>query len=301
MPAEWKGRSVSVRFGCATHTATVYVNGAELVSHEGGFLPFSADITEVAIYGGMNHIAVKVNNELSETRMPCGQVRTLADGSRRAAPYFDFYNYAGLQRNVWLVALPKERIEDYELVHSLSGADAFVSYRVMTSGGAKVYVQLYDETGSLAAENEGAEGVLTVKNARLWKVRDACLYTIVLRLLDGDTMLDEYREGRQILLNGEPVYLKGFGKHEDADIIGRGFSPAVMKRDFELMKWIGANSFRTSHYPYSEEIYQMADREGFLVIDEVQAVGCFPSLMNFAEAGTGKKTAFFARETTWRR
>ena len=64
------------------------------------------------------------------------------------------------------------------------------------------------------------------------------------------------------------------------------------------MKWIHANSFRTSHYPYSEEIYQMADREGFLIIDEVAAVGMFESLMNFMEASTGKHTAFFQKETT---
>ncbi len=308
VPAEWEGRSVSVRFGCATHVATVWCNGEEIVSHEGGFLPFSADITDVANYGGMNHVAVRVNNELSETRMPCGQVKVRPDGSKRAAPYFDFYNYSGLQRNVWLVALPKLRIEDYELTHALNGADAKVSYKVMTSGDATVSVQLYDAEGALVAESEGAEGVLEVKNAHLWQVRNAYLYTIVLRLTDGETVLDEYREqvgirtveicGKQIVLNGKPVYLKGFGKHEDADMIGRGFSQAVMKRDFELMKWIGANSFRTSHYPYSEEIYQMADREGFLVIDEVQAVGCFPSLMNFAEASTGKKTAFFSKETT---
>ena len=308
VPAEWEGRSVSVRFGCATHVATVWCNGEEIVSHEGGFLPFSADITDVANYGGMNHIAVRVNNELSETRMPCGQVKVRPDGSKRAAPYFDFYNYSGLQRNVWLVALPKLRIEDYELKHALRGADAEVTYKVMTTGEAAVSVQLYDAEGALVTESEGAEGVLEVKNAHLWQVRNAYLYTIVLRLTDGETVLDEYREqigirtveiqDRQILLNGKPVYLKGFGKHEDADMIGRGFSQAVMKRDFELMKWIGANSFRTSHYPYSEELYQMADREGFLVIDEVQAVGCFPSLMNFAEASTGKKTAFFSKETT---
>ena len=308
VPAEWKGKTVGVRFGCATHVATVWCNGVELASHEGGFLPFSADITDVAVYGGMNHIAVKVNNELSETRMPCGQVKTLSDGTKRAAPYFDFYNYSGLQRNVWLVALPKTRVEDYELVYSLHGADAEVAYTVKTSAEIKVSVQLFDAEGSMVAESEGAEGTLTVKNAHLWQVRKSYLYTIVIRLLDGETVVDEYREkvgirtveirGRQILLNGEPVDLKGFGKHEDADIIGRGFSQAMMKRDFELMKWTNANSFRTSHYPYSEEIYQMADREGFLVIDEVQAVGCFPSLMNFFDASSGKQTAFFAKDTT---
>ena len=64
------------------------------------------------------------------------------------------------------------------------------------------------------------------------------------------------------------------------------------------MKWMGANSFRTSHYPYAEEVYQMADREGFLVIDEVPAVGMFESLMNFFDATTGKQSGFFGKETT---
>ena len=81
---------------------------------------------------------------------------------------------------------------------------------------------------------------------------------------------------KQFLLNGKPVYLKGFGKHEDSDIKGKGLDDALNVRDFELLKWLGANSFRTSHYPYSEEIMQMADRQGFLIIDEVPAVG-----MNF--------------------
>ena len=67
------------------------------------------------------------------------------------------------------------------------------------------------------------------------------------------------------------VYLKGFGKHEDSDIVGRGFN-RESRRGLRVMKWIGANSFRTSHYPYSEEIYMMADRR-LPVIDEVPAVG----------------------------
>jgi hypothetical protein len=62
---------------------------------------------------------------------------------------------------------------------------------------------------------------------------------------------------KQFLVNGKPVYLKGFGKHEDSDIRGKGLDDALNVRDFELLKWMGANSFRTSHYPYSEEIMQM--------------------------------------------
>ena len=73
---------------------------------------------------------------------------------------------------------------------------------------------------------------------------------------------------------------------------------SFMKRDSELMKWIGANSLRTSHYPYDEEVYSLADREGFLIIDEVPAVGLFASLSNFLDATNGKTTDFFSKETT---
>lgn len=77
--------------------------------------------------------------------------------------------------------------------------------------------------------------------------------------------------------------LKGFGRHEDSIINGRGENPAVIKRDYELMKWVNANSFRTSNYPYSEENLRMADREGFLVIDECAAVGFMSSLKNLVK------------------
>lgn len=308
VPEEWQGKRVSVRFGCATHLATVYCNGVEITSHEGGFLPFAADITETAHFGRENRIVVRMNNELSETRLPCGATTVLPSGRKIAKPYFDFYNYSGLQRNVFLTAEPRESITGYSVRHTLLGADAEVAYEVQTNGEHAVTVELADEAGNVVALAGGRTGVLTVRDAKLWKVRDAYLYTIRIRIADGERVIDEYAEplgirtvevrGRQILLNGEPVYLKGFGKHEDSDIVGRGFNIGVMKRDFELMKWIGANCFRTSHYPYSEEIYQMADREGILIIDEVQAVGCFESLMNFAEASSGKRTAFFAKETT---
>lgn len=308
VPDEWQGKEVDVRFGSVTHRATVYLNGVEVTTHEGGFLPFCARITEIAHYGAYNKLVVMGNNELSETTIPCGAVATLPSGRKIAKPYFDFYNYSGIQRPVWLVATPKEAIVDFSVIHALQGADAVVTYSTVTTGEHDVTVTVKDETGKTVASSTGKDGAITIPHVRLWKVRDAYLYEFVIRIMDGNTVVDEYMEqigvrtvaieNNSILINGEPVYLKGFGKHEDSDIIGRGFSAAVMKRDFELMKWIGANSFRTSHYPYSEEIYQMADREGFLITDEVPAVGMFPSLMNFAEASTGKDTAFFAREST---
>ncbi|EPC74173.1 beta-glucuronidase [Lacticaseibacillus paracasei subsp. paracasei Lpp126] len=75
------------------------------------------------------------------------------------------------------------------------------------------------------------------------------------------------------MVNDKPIYLKGFGRHEDSPFAGRAFDLNVEKKDFALMKWIGANSFRTSHYPYDEQVYKIADEEGFLLTDEVPAVG----------------------------
>lgn len=308
VPGEWEGREILLRFGAATHRAGVYVNGILITEHEGGFLPFSAKVTTVVRYDSYNKVVVKVNNELNCTNIPCGETITLPNGKKMSKPYFDFFNYAGLQRSVYLLALPGESIVDFDLDYAIHGKNAEVSYQIRTNGEHAVQLALFDAKGHCVAQKDGKEGVLYVENARLWQVRNAYLYRLRIRIMDGEELIDEYEqeigirtvkvEGTDILINGEPVYLKGFGKHEDSDIVGRGFSIGIMKRDFELMKWIGANSFRTSHYPYSEEIYQMADREGFLVIDEVPAVGMFQSLMNFMEASTGKQTAFFKKETT---
>lgn len=308
IPGEWEGKKVFIRFGCATHRAEVFVNGVKVTEHLGGFLPFSADVTDVVRYNALNKVVVKVNNELSVTNIPCGTTITLADGKKMSKPYFDFFNYSGLQRSVYLTAVPREYVFDITTDYELCGEDAKISYQIDTTGEHSVSVVLYDAEGKQAACSEGREGVLEVKNAHLWEVRNAYLYRMSVQITDGAEVIDEYDQeigirtvevkDTSILLNGKPVYLKGFGKHEDSDIVGRGFNIGLMKRDFELMKWIGANSFRTSHYPYSEEIYQMADREGFLIIDEVPAVGLFESLMNFMEASTGKQTAFFEKETT---
>ncbi|MDR3138938.1 MAG: beta-glucuronidase [Treponema sp.] len=305
VPAEWKGRGVYVRFGSVTHRGTVFVNGLEITRHEGGFLPFAADITEAARYGGANRLAVLVNNELSETTLPAGRTVTLPDGRKAAKPYFDFFNYAGIQRRVYLLGLPKTALTDLSLVPRLDGARAELEYSVETCGEAEVEVTVLDEEGRTVAEGRGAKGCLSIPQPRLWKVRNAYLYRVRVRLYRGEEVLDEWYEetglrtveirGTEILLNGEPVYLKGFGKHEDADVLGRGYSPAHIKRDFELMKWIGANSFRTSHYPYAEEVYQMADREGFLIIDESPAVGLFDSTANFLDAGKGARIPFFEK------
>lgn len=303
VPSEWADMDLDIRFDAATHVATVYVNGEEVARHKGGFLPFNANINKVVKFDEENIVVVKINNELSREILPVGETITLENGKKMVKPFFDFFNYAGLQRSVRLVATPKESIVDFTVNHKLQGEDASVDYIVETTGNSEVYITVYDEDGKQVAQASGKSGTILIKNARLWNVLDAYLYTFKLEIKDENTLIDEYvteigirtvevRENK-LYINNKPVYLKGFGKHEDSDIVGRGFNIGVMKRDFELMKWIGANSFRTSHYPYSEEIYQMADREGFIIIDETPAVGLFESLMNFLDASKGSSKKFF--------
>ncbi len=310
VPGEWEGCELNIRFGSVTHRARVFVNGVEVVSHEGGFLPFLAPVTDVVNYNGMNKLVVLANNELNEHMLPAGTTGVLANGKKMSAPYFDFYNYAGIHRPVKLVVTPKENIVDYTVSYRLDGADAYVDYTAETNGSSPVAVELYDAEGAKVAESAGASGTLTVKDAHLWGVHASYLYKIVIRIVDDGKVVDEYYEkigirtfevkDKHFLLNGKHVYLRGFGKHEDADIRGRGLDLATVKRDFECMKWIGANCFRTSHYPYADEVYQMADEEGFLIIDEVPAVGFMESTMNFlaANQGNGKKVGWFEKETT---
>lgn len=310
VPGEWEGQDVTIRFGSATHRARVFVNGVEAAYHEGGFLPFNAEIAALVNYNQYNKLTVLVNNELNEAMLPAGTVTTLSNGKKMAVPYFDFYNYSGLQRPVKLLCLPKEQIVDFTVNHHLNGRDADVEYTVETNGSHNCIVEVYDKEGIKVAESVGKKGNLHIENVHLWDVHKSYLYHFVIRIMDNENVLDEYFEkigvrvfeikDGKFLLNGKSVYLKGFGKHEDSDLRGRGLDLVTIKRDYECMKWIGANCFRTSHYPYAEEVYQMADEEGFLIIDEVPAVGFMESITNFLSAnqGTQNQQGYFEKETT---
>ncbi|WP_026494828.1 beta-glucuronidase [Butyrivibrio sp. WCD3002] len=322
-PEKQEGKKTYIRFGSVTHRATVYVNGVEVGSHEGGFLPFVLDVSEAVNYGENNKLVVKANNELDETTLPCGNVSTLKNGKKLVKPYFDFFNYAGIHRSVWVMSLKNEHITDYDVVTDINGDTAVVKVKLVAASASfklKGKVVLKDRDGKVVADSTfdmsdsnntdntvSGKCELTVKEPVLWDVKKPYLYDIELSVIDGE-VIDSYEDkigirsieikGTDILLNGKPVYLKGFGKHEDFDIIGRGFNYGVAKRDFECMKWIGANCFRTSHYPYAEEWYRFADEEGFLIIDEVPAVGMMRSFFNFMDAGRGAKYTYFFETDT---
>jgi beta-glucuronidase len=283
-PAEWQGKQVRIRVGSAAHEAVLYVNGRRLAEHAGGFLPFEAEAGTALRWGESNRLTIAVDNRLRSESLPPGQLVEGPDGRATQETFFDFYNYSGLHRPVRLVALPLAAIEDLTVRTEIAGRTGIVDYAVAADPSLTADVRLLEADGAAAAQARGAAGRLRVPRARLWAPGSPHLYTLEVRLSSPTGELrDCYRQpvgirtvavsGGRFLLNGEPFYFKGFGRHEDADLRGRGLDLALLVKDFNLMAWIGANSFRTSHYPYAEETMQMADRCGFLVIDEVPACG----------------------------
>jgi beta-glucuronidase len=309
VPRGWAGQRVVLRFDSATHAAVAWVDGTEVARHEGGYTPFEADVTALVTPGEEVRVTVVVNNELSFQTIPPGVVHDTPHG-RRQQYFHDFFNFSGLHRSVWLHATPHTRVDDVTVVTDVDGADGVVRYDVAVAGPAAqdltVRVTLRDAAGAVVADAQGATGTLTVAGAHLWAPGDGYLHDAQVDLVDaGGAVVDTYHQsvgirsvevrGTQFLINGEPFYFRGFGKHEDTPVLGKGHSDAFLVHDTELMHWIGANSFRTSHYPYAEEVYDYADRAGLVVIDEVAAVGQNMGLAGGVFGGQGYTT--FSPET----
>lgn len=291
VPSGWQGQQVYLRVGSANYAAKVWVNGQFVGEHLGGHLPFALEVTEEVAWDAPNTVAIQVEGKLTPTRVPPGNVsRGGMGGFMSGYPNtsFDFFPYTGLQRPVVLFTVPRTHIEDINVVTEIDGQDGIVQVKVAqtgTTGAGKL--TLTGQGGPWEADLAFADGVaeaeIRVPGARLWCPEDPYLYQLTVALADGGQVVDRYTldvgvrtiavQGDHILLNGEPIYLTGFGRHEDFPVHGRGLNMPLIVKDYSLLKWVGANSYRTSHYPYSEEQMIVADREGILVIDEIPAVG----------------------------
>lgn len=285
-------RRVVLRFGAVTHQAEVYLNGKKLCSHRGGFLPFEAEVNDL-LKPGKNLLCVAVDNRVDYSTLPIGnEVGAAFFGAElpdipsvtttrqkpHNAPNFDFFNYAGIHRPVKLYTTPHDYIKDIVLVPELQGKDATVKYDVSRVGEGVVSLTVYDEDGQTVATATGHSGSIFLKDVHPWEPGNSYLYTA--RVEFGEDVYEEQFgvrsikiEGTKFLINGKPFYFKGYGKHEDSEVHGRGMDEAMNVKDLSLMKWMGANSFRTSHYPYAEEMLNLCDRLGIVVIDETPAVG----------------------------
>jgi len=294
-PPAAAGQQNYIRFDAADFNARVWLNGEYLGEHRGGFLPFEFNVTGILSDDKENVLIVCNDNRLDHDSIPQG----LSDkdyhefGKERELTYpptvFDFFAYGGLSRHVRLFSRPEIALEQIKIFTHIKNRAGQVELVLRYTGNipeANVRITVHDSDHKVASAEVGLDQALhlslDIPDCIFWCPENPHLYRLHMALYENDRMIDEYHQdfgvreilinGDQLLLNGNPVFLRGFGKHEDFAVLGRGLSYPLVAKDFQLMRWIGANSFRTSHYPYAEEVMQLADRLGFLVIDEVPAV-----------------------------
>ncbi|XP_037944931.1 beta-glucuronidase isoform X2 [Teleopsis dalmanni] len=305
VPRSWeKDQRVWLRFGSVHYEAFVWINGEMIIKHEMGHLPFEAEVTNALKYGEENRITVLCDNALIQTTVPQGKITEVAKdgGVAIVQTYsFDFFNYAGIHRSVHLYTTPKTFIEEVEVTTDLKANNnvGCIYYKAKTNGTTSneatdemyLNVVLRNRDGNIVAKDttkSDLKGVIEISKVHPWwpylmHPEPGYLYQLEIFLhTANNTLLDVYRlkvgvrtlswNNTSFMINGRPVYFRGFGRHEDSDIRGKGLDYALLTRDFNLIKWIGANSYRTSHYPYSEESMQFADEHGIMIIDECPSV-----------------------------
>ena len=300
LPTE-QNKIYRLRIGAASHKCEVYLNGILIGAGDCGQLPVDLPLENIK---DENRLSVIIDNRLDYHTLPMGRLiagnelrETTGQGARmvqfegdfpehKQIINHDFYNFTGIHRDVIVYGVSRKALSDVT-VKTVYGGDykkVFINadfYNAPVNETIKIKIEKDGksvcETAVSAADMQKGV-VLTIENPRLWGVFKPELYKLTIEYPSDKYSLDfgirkvSYNE-KGLYLNDEPVYLKGFGMHEDFFISGKGLISAVNVRNFELLKWINANSVRTSHYPYAEEFYNLADRYGILVIDEVPAVG----------------------------
>ena len=301
-----------LRFQAAHYESRVWINGQFATSHSGGHLPFECDITPFIpknVTASKVHVVVEVNNTLTSITLPPGQLVIHSPTYRELQTPFDFFNYAGIDRSVILYSTSNIYIQDIDIQTDSIDFDpqhvprsAVLVYSI-TIGGKQdtnsigYLIELLDADGTVVAKNTATPSRLTVNQPHLWEPcgmahthpcnEESYLYTLQVTIYDASSptnIFDIYRlkhvgirlitvTNSQFLVNNRPFYFHGANAHEDSDIRGKGFDHVILAKHFNLYGWLHGNAFRTSHYPYADEFYAMADRYGIAIIGETPAVG----------------------------
>jgi len=200
IPEEWRNKDILIRFGCATHHAKVFINGQQAFDHKGGFLPFEVPVKHDICEDSPVRLTVCVSNVLDETCLPMGELET-RNPLWSEKPYqiqtihFDFFNYAGLNRPVKILALPTRRISDITITTDVQQEQGIVHYNADLIGDGQLQVRLLDREGTPIASETGKTGSISVDQHHLWQPGNAYLYTIELSFKDDSgQLLDIYRE-----------------------------------------------------------------------------------------------------------
>lgn len=212
------------------------------------------------------------DNVLLQTTIPQGKIieQDSDKGKDIVQQYtFDFFNYAGIHRSVQLFTTPQIHVKEISVTTSVTDErHGIVDFKINLSENItqnlRIKVAIFDRDGNNAGEaiaDDTLRGEIIVKNAKLWwpylmHPEPGYLYTLEARLIDAAAKvdIDVYRlkigirslswNSTSFLINDKPIYFRGFGRHEDSDIRGKGLDFALLTKDFNLLRWIGANSYR---------------------------------------------------------
>lgn len=263
-------RRLFLHFGGANYEARVYVNGRELGRHVGGFTPFEFELTDVLV-DGENVVIVKVDDQRRRDGVPT--VNT------------DWYNFGGLTRDVLLVSVPRTFIRDYFVQlerGSLERIAGWVKLDGPDAQGQKVRLHIAELGAelSLSTDADGrAEFAFSTKQlgvpVSLWSGQNPRRYRVEIESAeDRVEELIGFRSiatrGADILLNGEPIFLRGISIHEQApERPGRATSEADARKLLGWAKELGCNFVRLAHYPHNQHMVRVAEELGLLVWSEV--------------------------------
>jgi beta-galactosidase len=292
-------KKIFIEFEGAMQTAGVWVNGRLKTVHDGGYLPFTIDITDDVSFGKSNLIAVRLDNR-DNPEVPPG--KPLKD--------LDFCMYGGLYRNVRMHVTDRLHITDAVHANRTAGGGVFIQIPAADSGRAQIRVQthfmneyrdemscsvvtrLLDRENRLVAEQAGGEvqldgmedktvvQVLDVRRPKLWSPRSPYLYRVESSLSRGGRDLDKistrigirrigFDAANGFTINGEKCYLRGTNRHQEYPYIGYALSDNAHFRDALKIKRAGFDFVRLSHYPHAPAFMDACDSLGLLVMDAI--------------------------------
>jgi len=260
-----EGKRALLYFGAVNYEAIVFVNGKEMGKHVGGFTPFCYDVTDV-LHEGENFVVVKVDNKRHADNVP--------------TRIFDWWNYGGITRDVLLVNVEDTYMEDYKLQltdKTYNSIDFSVQLNKKVAG-EKVTLTIPElkvkKTVITDAEGKASLTIPKVK-PQLWSPENPKLYAVQLQH-GSETMNDEIgfrtieTRGKQLLLNGKPIFLRGVCVHEETAYTNRRANCAADADT--LIAWaksMNCNFLRLAHYPHNEHAIREAERQGMLLWAEI--------------------------------
>jgi beta-glucuronidase len=258
-----KNKKNFIYFSAVNYECDVYLNNEKIGSHEGGFTPFYFDVTD-KIKDGDNSLIVRVNNTRREDGIP--------------AMNFDWWNYGGITRDVYLIETPEVFIRDYFIQLAKNNKTEIKGWVDLNEAGIRKVSILIPELKIKYATQTDVNGKLQVKipaKPVLWSPKNPKLYNVIIK-----TETDSIHEsigfrnitvrGTDILLNGKSVFLKGVNIHEELpQRVGRAWSETDALQLLNWAKELGCNFVRTTHYPHNEHMVRLADKMGIMIWEEI--------------------------------